>query len=210
MPEQYRVVAGAGQHEIEIRKSRFRCALSRVETEQQAQEFVAAVRREHWDATHNCSAYRLGPGGPVQKTSDDGEPAGTAGVPMLEVLRRREVTDTVAVVTRYFGGVMLGAGGLIRAYGRAVAEALDAVGTVLRLPFREVTVAVAHTEAGRLEHALHGSPYLLGAVDYAERVAFTLHVPAGQEAGFDRWLAERTGGRATAVPGGIAHREVPG
>ena len=210
MPEQYRVVAGAGQHEIEIRKSRFRCALSRAESEQQAQEFIAAVRREHWDATHNCSAYRLGAGGPVQKTSDDGEPAGTAGVPMLEVLRRREVTDTVAVVTRYFGGVMLGAGGLIRAYGRAVAEALDAVGTVLRLPFREVSVAVAHTEAGRLEHALHGSPYLLGAVDYAERAVFTLHVPAGQEAAFDRWLAERTGGRATAVPGEIAYREVPG
>src|SRR6185312_11703653 len=108
MQDEYRTVAHAGVHETEVNRSRFLCALAPAATEQEAQDFIASVRKEHADATHNCWAYVIG---------DDGEPGGTAGVPMLQMLLRREMRYVAAVVTRYYGGVKLGAGGLIRAYG---------------------------------------------------------------------------------------------
>src|SRR5215211_2540047 len=129
-----RTIAAPGSHEIVIKKSRFICTLARAATEDEARAAIETVRRRSWDASHNCSAYRVGPGGHLQRTSDDGEPAGTAGAPMLAVLTRRDLTDTVAVVTRYFGGILLGAGGLIRAYGQAVSEAIDVIGIVERRP----------------------------------------------------------------------------
>src|SRR3954453_14347581 len=122
-----RTIAASDANEIVIKKSRFICTLARVSTEDEARAAIEDVRKRYWDANHNCSAYRVGPGGQLQRTSDDGEPAGTAGAPMLAVLTRRDLTDTVAVVTRYFGGVLLGTGGLIRAYGQAVSAAVDAV-----------------------------------------------------------------------------------
>src|SRR5688572_26715041 len=134
MPTHPRTIAAPGVHEIAIKKSRFIATLTRAATEDEARAAIDEVRRRYWDAGHNCSAYRVGPGGQYQRTSDDGEPAGTAGSPMLSVLARRDLTDTVAVVTRYFGGVMLGAGGLIRAYGQAVSAAVDAIGVVERRP----------------------------------------------------------------------------
>src|ERR1044072_804121 len=136
MQEQYRTVAREDVHEVEINKSRFLCTLAPAATEQEAQEVIQRVRKEHPTANHNCYAYVIGADGDVQKASDDGEPGGTAGVPMLQMLVRREVRYVVAVVPRYWGGVKLGAGGLIRAYGGAVGEALDALGTVTRRRFR--------------------------------------------------------------------------
>ena len=127
-PRFIRTIAAGGQHEIEIKKSRFICTLARVESEAGAKAILEGLRKRYWDANHNCYAYTIGERGEHQKASDDGEPSGTAGVPMLEVLRRRDVVDTLAVVTRYFGGTLLGAGGLIRAYGQAVSDAIDAVG----------------------------------------------------------------------------------
>lgn len=109
MQEQYRTLAREGVHEIEINKSRFLCALAPVATEAEAQDFIARIRKEHPTARHHCFAYVLGADGGIQKASDDGEPGGTAGVPMLQMLVRREVRYVVAVVTRYFGGVKLGA-----------------------------------------------------------------------------------------------------
>ena len=145
-----RLIARHGTHEIVVKKSRFICTLSRATTEDEARAAIEAVRKRHWDATHNCSAYRVGPGGAFQRTSDDGEPAGTAGAQMLAVLTKRDLTDTVAVVTRYFGGVLLGAGALIRAYGQAVSEAIDTVGIVERRPLALVTFEAGYAEAGRL------------------------------------------------------------
>lgn len=129
MQDEYRTVAREGVHETEINRSRFLCALAPAATEREAQDFVARIRKEHPTASHNCYAYVIGADASVQKASDDGEPGGTAGVPMLQMLTRREMRYVVAVVTRYYGGVKLGAGGLIRAYGGAVGEALDALGT---------------------------------------------------------------------------------
>lgn len=116
--------------EEEIKKSRFICHLKRVYTEEEARAFISEIKKEHHKANHNCSAFTLGDRQEIQRSSDDGEPSGTAGVPMLEILKKREITNVCAVVTRYFGGIKLGAGGLIRAYAGSVGHALDQVGLV--------------------------------------------------------------------------------
>lgn len=137
-PSSYLTLARNAEASIEVKRSRFLATLVRVEDEAQARAVVDRLRREHWDAGHHCTALVLGADGAVQRSSDDGEPAGTAGAPMLEVLRGAEVSDTIAVVTRWFGGVLLGAGGLVRAYGDAVREGLAQAGTLRRHRVREV------------------------------------------------------------------------
>ncbi|WFB06224.1 YigZ family protein [Streptomyces sp. LX-29] len=205
MQEQYQTVPRAGVHEIEINKSRFICALAPAATEQEAQEFVRRVRAEHPTATHNCFAYVIGADGGVQKASDDGEPGGTAGVPMLQMLLRREVRYVVAVVTRYYGGVKLGAGGLIRAYGGAVGEALDTLGTITRQRFRLATVTVDHQRAGKLENDLRATGRAVREVRYAEAVTIEVGLPEADLDAFRGWLADTTAGTATLELGGEAY-----
>ncbi|WNI26034.1 YigZ family protein [Streptomyces sp. ITFR-16] len=205
MQEQYRTVARAGVHESEINRSRFICALAPAATEQEAQEFVARVRKEHPTATHNCFAYVIGADASVQKASDDGEPGGTAGVPMLQMLTRREMRYVVAVVTRYYGGVKLGAGGLIRAYGGVVGEALDAIGTRTRQRFRLATVTVGHQRAGRLENELRATGRTVRDVRYAEAVTIEIGLPDADVEEFRRWLADATAGEAELELGGEAY-----
>ncbi|MFF3751954.1 YigZ family protein [Streptomyces sp. NPDC002018] len=204
MQEQYRTVARAGAHETEINRSRFLCALAPVASEREAQEFVARVRTEHPTATHNCFAYVIGADASVQRASDDGEPGGTAGAPMLQMLMRREVRYTAAVVTRYYGGVKLGAGGLIRAYGGAVGEALDALGTVTRQRFRLATVTVDHQRAGRLENDLRATGRTVREVRYGESVTIGIGLPDADLASFRAWLADTTAGTAVLELGGEA------
>lgn len=141
-------------HELVVKKSRFLAHLEPVGSVEQAEAVIARVRKQHWDARYHCVALVVGPQAGQQRSSDDGEPAGTAGVPMLEVLRHRDLTDLVAVVTRYFGGVLLGAGGLVRAYSGAVAGALDRARLVRREILTEVTMDASPAEAGRLDNWL--------------------------------------------------------
>lgn len=194
----YRIIASDGHHEIEIRKSRFICSLFRASTEEEARSHIDSIRKQYWDASHNCTAWALGPGLKLQRSSDDGEPSGTAGIPMLEVLRRRQITDTVAVVTRYFGGTMLGAGGLIRAYGGAVTGAIDAIGVVERKRLSVQTLVAPYDDAGRIENAIRSSEYPLGNVSYGEKVTFELVMEPELVQPFRHWLAEMTNG--TIVP----------
>ncbi|WP_367136630.1 MULTISPECIES: YigZ family protein [Streptomyces] len=205
MTEQYRTVAREGVHEIEISKSRFICALAPAATEEEAQAFVARIRKEHPTARHHCFAYVLGADGSVQKASDDGEPGGTAGVPMLQMLVRREVRYAVAVVTRYFGGVKLGAGGLIRAYGGVVGEALDVLGTVTRQRFRLASVTVDHQRAGRLENDLRATGRAVREVSYGADVRIEVGLPEADVEGFRAWLADTTAGTARLELGGEAY-----
>ncbi len=128
--------------EEEIKKSRFICSLKRVETEEEARDFIAQIKKEHRQANHNCMAYTIGDHQEIQRTSDDGEPSGTAGIPMLEILKKREITNVCAVVTRYFGGIKLGAGGLIRAYGGVVNHAIDEVGCVQFVEQEEICLTL--------------------------------------------------------------------
>ncbi|KQX94477.1 YigZ family protein [Streptomyces clavifer] len=208
MQEQYRTVARAGVHETEVNRSRFLCALAPAATEQEAQEFVARVRREHPTATHNCFAYVIGADASVQKASDDGEPGGTAGVPMLQMLMRRDARYVVAVVTRYYGGVKLGAGGLIRAYGGAVGEALDTLGMITRRRFRLATVTVDHQRAGKLENDLRATGTTVHEVRYAESVTIGIALPDAEVEEFRSWLAAATAGSATFEPGGETYGDV--
>lgn len=198
-----------GEHEIEIRRSRFVCALARVATEAQVREFVAGRRRAHHDATHHCTAYVLGEHGEITRSNDDGEPGGTAGRPMLEVLTRRELTGTVAVVSRYFGGVKLGAGGLVRAYGQAVAETVDLVGVAERRPVVTVTVLTDHARAGRLSRDLHASPYAPAGARYGREAEIDVLVPEVELAAFDAWLAAAGGGQARTRRGAVSYVDVP-
>ncbi|NGN62791.1 YigZ family protein [Streptomyces sp. A7024] len=202
MQEQYETVAREGVHETEVNRSRFICALAPVATEAEAQDFIARVRKEHPAASHHCTAYVIGADGAIQKGDDDGEPGGTAGLPMLQMLLRREVRNVVAVVTRYFGGTKLGAGGLIRAYGGAVGAALDAVGTVTRQRFRLLTVTVDHQRAGKVENDLRATGRSVRGVRYGAEVDIDVALPEPELPAFRAWLADVTAGSARVELGG--------
>lgn len=191
-----RTIRRGGEHEIEIKKSRFICAMARVDSEDAARAFIAERRKEHWNANHNCTAYVLGEDGGVQRSSDDGEPAGTAGVPMLEVLRHRRITDAVAVVTRYFGGTKLGAGGLIRAYGNSVSAAIEEFGLLERRQLLVVDVFADYVLGGRLESDLRDSALTVREVAYEDRVRIEVALPEAELPDFEIRLAELTGGKA--------------
>jgi uncharacterized YigZ family protein len=195
MTGSYLTIARNGEAEIEAKRSRFRCTLERVPDEAAARAVVDRLRKEHWDARHHCSAFVLGPTAAVQRSSDDGEPAGTAGAPMLEVLRGAGVSDVVAVVTRWFGGTLLGAGGLVRAYGDAVRAALDEVGVLTRELVTEYELTVGHAEAGRLESELRTRGVQILDTSYADAV--TMRVGVRDPSGLAELVAELTGG---AVP----------
>jgi len=147
-------IAGPVDYELVIRKSRFLTRLEKVTSIAEADAAIARVRKLHYDARHHCTALIIGENADQQRSNDDGEPSGTAGVPMLQVLRRAELTDVVAIVTRYFGGVLLGAGGLVRAYSASVAQALEQVTLMRRVELTQVTLTVPLADAGWLEHAL--------------------------------------------------------
>ncbi|AJO20183.1 IMPACT family member YigZ [Bacillus paralicheniformis] len=196
MLQSYLTVAGEGTHEIVIEKSRFICHLSRVSTEEEAQNFINHIKKQHWNATHNCSAYVIGENDQIQKANDDGEPSGTAGVPMLEVLKKRNLKDTCAVVTRYFGGIKLGAGGLIRAYGKSVSEGLNHVGVVERKLMRVMHTTVNYTWLGKLENELRESPYQIKDIHYADDVEFETYVKESEKQAFTEWITELTNGKS--------------
>ncbi|GAA1856413.1 YigZ family protein [Myceligenerans crystallogenes] len=190
-------------HEIVIKRSRFLAHVAPVADTAAADAVVARLRKRFWDARHHCVAMVLGVRADQARSSDDGEPSGTAGVPMLEVLRHRDVTDVVAVVTRYFGGVKLGAGGLVRAYSGAVAETLDLArssGAMLRRELlQEVEVPVPHADAGRFDNLLrdwagtHGSVVTDAVYDDVARLR--LLVPAAQLEALRADLAAASSGR---------------
>jgi len=200
----YLTIARTVSAEIEVKRSRFIGHVERVATEDEARAVIERIRKQHWDARHNCSAFVLGPIGDVQRSNDDGEPSGTAGAPMLEVLRGREVSDVVAVVTRYFGGVLLGAGGLVRAYSDSVRAALDEATVMERRLLQLADVVVDHANAGKLENDLRARNVSMLGVDYAEAVTLHVAVSAGELESLAGVLAELTGGTATATPTGTS------
>ncbi|MFD4738838.1 YigZ family protein [Streptomyces virginiae] len=200
--DQYVTVAREGMHESEINRSRFLCSLAPAATEREAQDFVARIRKEHATASHNCFAYVVGADASVQKASDDGEPGGTAGVPMLQMLMRRDIRYAVAVVTRYYGGVKLGAGGLIRAYGGVVGEALDELGTVTRRRYRLATVTVDHQRAGKIQNDLRSTGRTVVDLRYGADVEIEVALPEADLPAFEAWLADTTAGSAGLTLGG--------
>lgn len=204
----YHTVKGEGEHEIIIQKSRFIAHVTRAETEEQAQEFIQRIKKKNWNATHNCSAYLIGEHDQIQKANDDGEPSGTAGVPILEVLKKRKLKDTVVVITRYFGGIKLGAGGLIRAYGKATTEGLDATGIVERKLMRIMHTTVDYTWLGKLENELRFSIYEIKEIHYLEKVEIETYVEEGQTISFIDWMVELTNGQGEIIQGNTVYQEI--
>ncbi|UUZ90782.1 YigZ family protein [Paenibacillus sp. P25] len=162
MLAQYRTVKGFGQAEIVIKKSRFIGFARPVESEEEAIQFIEGIKKEHWSATHNCSAYMIGERDEIQKASDDGEPSGTAGKPILEVIKNQGLKNVAVVVTRYFGGIMLGAGGLIRAYTDGAVAGLAAAQQVYRVLHREMLVEIDYTWLGKVENEPRGRGMRMG------------------------------------------------
>lgn len=201
-PASYRTVKGYGEAEIVIQKSRFIAQVARAETEEEAVAFITAVKAKHWDATHNCSAYVVGEHDQWQRSSDDGEPSGTAGRPILETIKRIGLKNTVVVVTRYFGGIKLGASGLIRAYAESAAAGIQAAGIVEKALCERLRVTVGYSDWGRLEHWMRSENLPLADVAYTDTVQAFLLCPLGTSATMATRIADITSGRAKVEPSG--------
>ena len=177
------------RQEIVIEKSRFICTLKKVHSEAEAQEFIKTIKKEFWDATHNCSAYIVDE--MAQRSSDDGEPSGTAGLPMLEVLRKNKLTNTAAVVTRYFGGIKLGAGGLVRAYTNSVAEAVKATGIAQKVLVSKFSFIYDLNEVGKILNILYQQQlFEVADVEYGLKAKVILKMKDSDKEAAEAWLTE--------------------
>ena len=205
---EYYIPTASAEAELVEKRSRFIGQIRPVETEEEARAFVEQVKKKHYDARHNCWCYRLRDGG-VERYSDDGEPQGTAGQPMLNVFQREEVTNVVCVVTRYFGGVLLGAGGLVRAYTQSAKDALDAAGISVVRRWVEAAVPCPYSffDRVKLEVEAHGG--VLGETEYAADVTVHALLPEGQVEAFSARMTELTAGGTAVQILGEAFKAVP-
>lgn len=209
MINRYLTIAKDGQNELEIKKSRFICFLKRVYSEEEAKAFIAEIKKEHWKANHNCSAFVIGSQNDIQRSSDDGEPSGTAGVPMLEVLKKRELINVAAVVTRYFGGTKLGAGGLIRAYSHAVSETITEIGVVEGKLQKEIRLHIAYPQLGKLQKFMESSSYTTKETLFNENVTLVCYVDEEQSEPFLDQVTDLLNGQLTFEEGDSSYHEVP-
>lgn len=201
MIERYRSVRMSGDKEIVIKKSRFIGHIKPVETEEEAVSFIEEIKKKHWNATHNCSAYMIGERDEVQKQSDDGEPSGTAGKPILEVIKNQRLKNVAIVVTRYFGGIMLGAGGLIRAYTDGAVAAIEAGEAITKVLHREVFVEIDYTWLGKVENELRGRETRMGETTFTDKVRLTC-LPVDSEAErFIDFVIDLTQGQSVITEG---------
>lgn len=201
----YRTVLKAAGDEQIIQRSRFIGDASPAASAEEALAFLEAVRARHRDATHHCYAYIIGQNAGIMRYSDDGEPSGTAGLPIIEVMKARGVVDCCVVVTRYFGGVLLGAGGLTRAYAHTCAIALDAAGVCVMHPTETWLVEVPYALWDRVRHELSGLPARLESTEFTSAVAFELSVKAQDSQRVRDCLARVTDGRAEMLLEGERH-----
>ena len=188
MTHPYYTVKKAAINEINIQKSRFISHVRRISSEEEAKNVIEAISKEHWKANHHCYAYVIGDDSSIQKASDNGEPSGTAGVPILEVIKKKNLRDTLIVVTRYFGGIKLGAGGLIRAYSKSASEAISAAGMVERLSMKIFSVTIDYSLYGTVENALRDTDYITKDTQFTENVTLKLAVRSEHADTFAEWI----------------------
>ena len=205
---EYYIPTGPSEAELVEKRSRFIGQLRPVETEEEARAFLESVKRKHHDARHNCWCYRLREGG-VERYSDDGEPQGTAGQPMLGVFQKEGVTNVCCVVTRYFGGVLLGAGGLVRAYTQAAKLALDEAGISVVRRWVEVEVTCPYSLFERVKSEAAAQAGVLGDIGYTDQVTVRLLLPEERVAAFSARMVELSAGACQAGELGEAFQPVP-
>jgi uncharacterized YigZ family protein len=201
MTERYKILYRGGEGEIVEKKSRFIATTRPVESEEEAAAFIEEMRKKYWDARHNCSAYVIGERGQVSRCSDDGEPAQTAGRPMLDVLMGAEVRNICVVVTRYFGGTLLGTGGLVRAYSSAVQEGLKASTIVEKILGRKLVITTDYTGLGKIQYTAAQEGLTILDTQYTDQVVLMLLVPASGVERIQKLLTEKTNGKADIQPG---------
>lgn len=201
MLQRYLTVRPEGRGEIEINRSQFIAYVRRVESQEEAIAFVQEIKKKHWDATHNCSAYIAGEQDQFQKMDDDGEPGGTAGKPIMEVIKRNGLKDTAIIVTRYFGGIKLGAGGLIRAYGKAASQGLKSTGIVERILIEKHAFSFDYTYLGKIENELQVRGIDVLNIDYLENVTVTVGIEKEKLDEVQKLFQNYTGGKAIWTPG---------
>lgn len=201
MLDRYKTVRQAGSKEIVIKKSRFIGHVMPVTTEEEAIAFIEDIKKKHWNATHNCSAYMIGERDEIQRQSDDGEPSGTAGKPILEVIRSQGRKNIAIVVTRYFGGIMLGAGGLIRAYTDGAVAAIESGDPITRVLHREVFVELDYTWLGKVENELRNRGVRMGETGFADTVTLTCLPLDGEAESFIAWMVDLTQGQSLITEG---------
>lgn len=193
IPHSYITIANEFRIEYIIEKSRFIATIAPVSTEEEAQAFIQRISKEFWDATHNCTAYAIGPRQEQQRSSDNGEPSGTAGKPMLEVLKKTTITNVAVVVTRYFGGIKLGAGGLIRAYSHSVAKAVQEGPKLLIAPRQIVSLTIDYSYFGSVERQLQtlGLPY---QSSFTDTISLEIYVEPNFVSDLETTITNLTGG----------------
>ena len=201
-PGSYKTLRARGSEEFIINKSRFIGYGAPCETEEEALAFLREIREKHKDATHNCYAYIIGLNAGIMRYSDDGEPGGTAGLPIIEVMKSRGVVNCAVVVTRYFGGILLGAGGLVRAYAQGSKTALDASGVVIMEKSARQLVEVDYSTWQRLEHYLRTAPCQTLETEFTDRVLATLMMKKTDEAQVLSDITRLTDARAEFLPDG--------
>jgi len=195
MEEWYSLYKG-GEGEIEEKKSRFIASIRPVSTPEEAASFIAEMKKKYWDARHNCSAYVIGDDGSKTRCSDDGEPSGTAGRPMLDVLTSEKITNICVVVTRYFGGTLLGTGGLVRAYQGAVKEGLKACSILKKIQGTKLMVSCDYTDYGRIQFLCTQNDIYIYETDYSEGINMSLIVPENELENIVTGIMDATSGKA--------------
>ena len=195
MSEKYKIVYSGGTGEIVEKKSRFIANVKHVRTEEEAVEFVESIKKKYWDATHNCVAFTVGRNGEVKRSSDDGEPSGTAGRPMLEVLEGMGLHNVAVVVTRYFGGTLLGTGGLVRAYGGAVKAGLENCTIVTKCPGVKIKLETDYTDSGKIQYIIKTMNLMDTDTQYTDRVLMEVVAAKEDKKSFLNKITEATSGR---------------
>lgn len=194
--QSYKTVKQYGEGEIEEKKSRFLGKIKPVETEEEAVAFIESIKKQYWDARHNCYAFIIGEHSESVRCSDDGEPSGTAGKPMLEVLQNNGLKNVVAVVTRYFGGTLLGTGGLVRAYTQATQAALEEAQVATMTLMSVLVIKTDYNAIGKIKYMFAQDDVLVMGEEYGVDVAVTIAIPVSEKENVQKKITEVTNGKA--------------
>lgn len=199
MTENYITIKGEGTAEIEEKKSRFITHVYPIKSEAEALSYIEAIKKKYWDARHNVYAYQLGENNSIQRYTDDGEPSGTAGMPVLDVLRGKDIRDTLIIVTRYFGGTLLGTGGLVRAYGKSASEGIKAAGLVQKQLCKNISILTDYTLSGKVQYEANNGNYIIKDIVYTDKVEFKLLIECDRIDSFIKNITNITNGQATIM-----------
>ena len=206
---EFRTIKEDGQVQEEIKKSRFICHAKRIYSEEEARDFITAIKKEHYKATHNCSAFIIGERSEIKRTSDDGEPSGTAGVPMLGVLENHNLTNVCVVVTRYFGGIKLGAGGLIRAYAGSVALAVKEIGIIEIKEQAGIAIQMSYAQYQEYSNFLREHKLTEIETNFTDQIDTIIYVDKEEKENIKSALVEFFNGKVTLTDQGLREVEVP-